>query len=107
MGDQDQGQTTLVKILEKFFDLLGVFLIQRGSRFVDQQDLRIKYQGPCDRDTLLLAEELAPVPSPLYWVPEGAEQNKPQLEIAIDEDTLSSILAESAEDVQSLLAALQ
>lgn len=58
-------------------------------------------------DTLLLAEELAPVPSPLYWAPEGSEEGRPQLEIALDEETLSEIMAESAEDVQSLLAALK
>ncbi len=58
-------------------------------------------------DTLLLAEELAPVPSPLYWVPDGSEHERPQIEIAIDKETLSSIMAESAEDVQSLLAALK
>jgi HD-like signal output (HDOD) protein len=58
-------------------------------------------------DTLLLAEELAPVPSPLYWAPDGAEHERPQIEIAIDQETLSSIMAESADDVQSLLAALK
>lgn len=58
-------------------------------------------------DTLLLAEELAPVPSPLYWAPEGGEEGQPQIEIALDEETLSVIMAESAEDVQSLLAALK
>lgn len=58
-------------------------------------------------DTLLLAEELAPVPSPLYWAPDGSEEGRPQLEIALDEETLSQIMAESAEDVQSLLAALK
>lgn len=58
-------------------------------------------------DTLLLAEELAPVPSPLYWAPEGSDEGRPQLEIALDEETLSEIMAESAEDVQSLLAALK
>ncbi len=58
-------------------------------------------------DTLLLAEELAPVPSPLYWAPDGSEEGRPQLEIALDEETLSEIMAESAEDVQSLLVALK
>lgn len=59
-------------------------------------------------DTLLLAEELAPVPSPLYWTPEKAtEAGTPQIEMAVDEETLSGILAESAEEVQSLLRALQ
>jgi HD-like signal output (HDOD) protein len=61
-------------------------------------------------DTLLLAEELSPVPSPLYWVPapaEGEEPGKPEIEIAIDDETLSSILAESAAEVQSLIGALR
>jgi HD-like signal output (HDOD) protein len=60
-------------------------------------------------DTLLLAEELAPVASPLYWAPErGTEETAgtPQLELVVDEETLSSILAESADDVQSLITAL-
>lgn len=61
-------------------------------------------------DTLLLAEELAPVASPLYWAPEraaGAEAGTPRIEMAVDQETLSGILAESAEEVQSLLRALQ
>lgn len=61
-------------------------------------------------DTLLLAEELCPVPSPLYWTPEpveGDDGGKPEIEIAIDDETLSSILAESAGEVQSLIGALK
>jgi len=60
-------------------------------------------------DTLLLAEELAPVHSPLYWKPpeESEREGQPQIEIELDEETLTSILAESAEEVQSLLSALK
>lgn len=66
-------------------------------------------------DTLLLAEELAPVPSPLYWSPPADAGNVadkgvsdlPKLEFDIDDETLSSILAESAADVKSLLTALK
>lgn len=61
-------------------------------------------------DTLLLAEELAPVPSPLYWQPapaDGEEAIKTEIEIAIDDETLTSILAESTEEVQSLIGALK
>jgi len=60
-------------------------------------------------DTLLLAEDLAPVASPLYWRPpeDNAQLGKPQIEIALDEETLTSILAESAEEVQSLISALK
>lgn len=60
-------------------------------------------------DTLLLAEELSPVRSPLYWQPADADiaAGEPSIEIAIDEETLSGILAESAGDVQSLMDALK
>ncbi|HET7775437.1 MAG TPA: HDOD domain-containing protein [Azospira sp.] len=59
-------------------------------------------------DTLLLAEYLAPVPSPLHRT--GQEQSQAQassIDMAIGEETLSSILAESAEEVGSLTGALQ
>lgn len=61
-------------------------------------------------DTLLLAEALAPVPSPLYWAPAKGDEalvGKPQIEFVLDEETLSSVLAESAEEVQSLIKALE
>jgi HD-like signal output (HDOD) protein len=59
-------------------------------------------------DTLLLAEELAPVPSPLHNL--GGEASgqgmTASIEMSIGEETLSSILEESAEDVSSLTGAL-
>lgn len=60
-------------------------------------------------DTLLLAEELAPVPSPLHrW---GNSISEPDLnasiEMVIGEETLSLILKESAEEIKSLTKALQ
>lgn len=59
-------------------------------------------------DTLLLAEALSPVPSPLYWAPEGeAQAGSPHLEIQLDEQTLSNVLAESAEEVRTLIDALR
>jgi HD-like signal output (HDOD) protein len=61
-------------------------------------------------DTLLLAEELAPVASPLYWSPGkdvGEKAGTPHLEINLDEETLTSVLNESAEEVQSLISALK
>jgi HD-like signal output (HDOD) protein len=59
-------------------------------------------------DTLLLAEELSPVPSPLHQI---GGQNKfgridAEIEIMIGETQLSEILAESREEVASLSAAL-
>lgn len=59
-------------------------------------------------DTLLLADELAPVPSPLH--PLGGEQHgegmRASIDMVIGEDTLASILKESAEEVASLTGAL-
>jgi HD-like signal output (HDOD) protein len=59
-------------------------------------------------DTLLLANQLAPVPSPL-----ALREQKPQpahedsaLDFVMDRGTLDSILKESADEVQSMSAAL-
>ncbi len=60
-------------------------------------------------DTLLLAEELAPVPSPLHRLENriaGHELNA-NIEMVIGEETLSLILKESAEEIASLTRALQ
>lgn len=59
-------------------------------------------------DTLLLANELAPVTSPLYEV-SGIRNagSAPIIDSVIDEQTLSSILTESAAEVESLTAALR
>ncbi|MCX7176755.1 MAG: HDOD domain-containing protein [Proteobacteria bacterium] len=59
-------------------------------------------------DTLLLADELAPVPSPLH--PIGGDQHgegmKASIDMVIGEETLILILKESAEEVASLTGAL-
>jgi len=60
-------------------------------------------------DTLLIAEELAPVASPLHklgGVEEG-EGMTARMDITLGQDVLSSILEESAEEVASLTRALQ
>jgi hypothetical protein len=58
-------------------------------------------------DTLLLAEELSPVASPLHRV-EGADvEGVAKIEMLIGEEMLSRILAEAAEEVGSLTRALQ
>lgn len=59
-------------------------------------------------DTLLLANDLAPVASPLY--DSGTIRNGSSaavIDSVVDEETLSSILAESAAEVESLTAALR
>lgn len=58
-------------------------------------------------DTLLLAKDLAPVPSPLLERPELSRlQASATIDFTVGECTLSSILQESAEEVRSLGAAL-
>jgi HD-like signal output (HDOD) protein len=60
-------------------------------------------------DTLLLAEELAPVPSPLHRLDNKAPESKvtASIEMVIGEETLTLILNESAEEIGSLTRALQ
>lgn len=58
-------------------------------------------------DTLLLADQLSPVESPLAAL--SGMSNKgmsADIDLLVDGETLSSILAESAEEVESLTAAL-
>lgn len=60
-------------------------------------------------DTLLLAEELSPVGSPLHGLggKRAGEGMTASLDLAIGSATLTSILAESEEEVASLTGALQ
>jgi HD-like signal output (HDOD) protein len=60
-------------------------------------------------DTLLLAEMLSPVPSPLHQLEsvEGHNAMTAQIELVIGEETLSLIMKEAATEVNSLTRALQ
>ena len=59
-------------------------------------------------DTLLLADRLAPVRSPLFLECEqGQADIAASIDMSVGQDTLSGILAESAEEVASLTAALR
>jgi len=59
-------------------------------------------------DTLLLANDLSPVASPLYETAQIRNPaDAPVIDSIIDEQTLSSILSESVAEVESLTAALQ
>jgi HD-like signal output (HDOD) protein len=59
-------------------------------------------------DTLLLADCLAPVESPLAELAGMSRQGMvPDLDLLVDDELMSSILADSAEEVESLLAALR
>jgi len=59
-------------------------------------------------DTLLLADQLAPVESPLSQLAgNGREGIETNIDVALDDETLSSILQESATEVESLIGALR
>jgi HD-like signal output (HDOD) protein len=59
-------------------------------------------------DTLLLADQLAPLKSSLFQtVDQHATELRSSIDVVVDEDTLSEILAESAKEVKSLTEALQ
>lgn len=60
-------------------------------------------------DTILLAEELAPVPSPLHKFKDAAasEATKASIEMVIGQETLTGILQTSADEVRSLTDALK
>jgi HD-like signal output (HDOD) protein len=59
-------------------------------------------------DTLLLADQLAPVESPLGQLAgTGREETETQIDVTLDQQTLSSILLESQEEVYSLIDALR
>lgn len=58
-------------------------------------------------DTLLLADQLAPVESPLSQLAgQGCEGTLAQIDVALDDATLGSILAESGAEVAALIDAL-
>ncbi|NNG25666.1 HDOD domain-containing protein [Telluria aromaticivorans] len=58
-------------------------------------------------DTLLLAKDLAPFPSPLHQRPGATTpESAATIDFTIGEGTLAQVLAESAEEVKSLAAAL-
>ena len=59
-------------------------------------------------DTLLLADQLAPVESPLSQLAgAGREGTAVDIDVALDDATLSAILAESKAEVESLITALR
>lgn len=57
-------------------------------------------------DTLLLANDLAPIVSPLHQKEGSTRQAQADIDFVIGDTTLSAILAESSEEIASLTAAL-
>ena len=97
-GEQEIGRGVLKKLVIPEAVMDAVEALWEGFRALPPEDLG---------DTLLLANDLSPVPSPLH---ENAGATSAQAARTIDceigEGTLASIMAESAAEVQSLLAVL-
>ena len=97
-GEQEIGRGVLKKLVIPDAVMDAVEALWEGFRALPPEDLG---------DTLLLANDLSPVPSPLH---ENAGATSAQAARTIDceigEGTLASIMAESAAEVQSLLAVL-
>ena len=56
VGNNDDCDPHLfVDIANQFQNIMRSFWIQRGSRFIAEQYLRIARQSPCDGNALLLA----------------------------------------------------
>ena len=55
MRDNKHGCSTLIRLFQKAHDLPGVRWIQVTCRLIRQQDGRLIYDRPCDRDSLLLS----------------------------------------------------
>ena len=68
-------------------------------------ELTEKEANACD--TLLLAEQFSPVASPLHRLDASGLGTAASIDMAIGEETLSSILTEAAEEVASLSGALK
>jgi hypothetical protein len=54
MGDHDRG-AVLAEVLDRFLNLPFRFRIERGGRFIEQDDRRVLDQRARDRDALALA----------------------------------------------------
>jgi hypothetical protein len=97
-GELAIGRGVLAKLQTPAAVVQAVEDLWRGMRALPPETLG---------DTLLLANDLAPVPSPLHQRP-GATSLQAALTIdfVVGDGSLNSILAESAGEVQSLLAVL-
>src|SRR5262245_45025158 len=67
MGDVDERDAHLMlDALELYLHLLSQLQVERAQGFIEEQDTRVHYQRPGERDTLLLAagEHRGPVALP-------------------------------------------
>jgi hypothetical protein len=97
-GEIDLGRAVLLKLGVPAAVLEAVEALWNGMRALPPETLG---------DTLMLANDLAPVASPLHQRPGAAgTQSAATIDFVVGAGTLASILAESADEMRSLTAAL-
>ncbi|MET3131002.1 hypothetical protein AAKU55_001260 [Oxalobacteraceae bacterium GrIS 1.11] len=97
-GEQQIGRGVLTKLVIPEAVMGAVESLWQGFRALPPETLG---------DTLLLANDLSPVASPLYESPGATSlQSARTIDCVIGDGTLKSIMEESAAEVQSLLAVL-
>lgn len=98
-GEADIGRGVLRKLGVPATVMSAIEAMWNGMRALPPETLG---------DTLLLANDLAPVASPLYVRPGASTlQSAATIDFVIGAGTLAGVLAESADEVRSITAALQ
>jgi hypothetical protein len=97
-GEQQIGRGVLIKLGVPAAVMGAIEALWIGMRALPPETLG---------DTLMLAKDLAPVPSPLHTRPGATSRNAAAtIDFVIGDGTLASILEESASEVKGLAAAL-
>lgn len=97
-GEVDVGRGVLLKLGVPSTVMMAIEAMWHGMRALPPETLG---------DTLLLANDLAPVGSPLHERPGASSLHAAStIDFVIGEGTLASVLAESSDEVRSLTSAL-
>jgi hypothetical protein len=97
-GEIEIGRGVLAKLMVPDSVMAAVESMWGGMRALPPENLG---------DTLLLADDLAPVPSPMHTRPGATTPTAARtIDFAIGDGTFDTILRESADEVESLYAVL-
>ena len=97
-GEVDVGRGVLLKLGVPSTVMMAIEAMWHGMRALPPETLG---------DTLLLANDLAPIGSPLHERPGASSLHAAStIDFVIGEGTLASVLAESTDEVRSLTSAL-
>ena len=58
MGNEDDAYTLVFQLVHQLKQFLHLVIIQRGSRFVKNQNFTVHIHGTCDRDHLLQRQRI-------------------------------------------------